>query len=100
MVSSRRSFNSCPQKHHLKFNRYIWSLTSMMGKFLIALVALTGECTTLGFAGPASAKKLPYYRERGASALKPRQNAGTAIVNAASFLEGISPGGLATIFGE
>ena len=32
--------------------------------------------------------------------MKPRQNGGTAIVNAASFLEGISPGGLATIFGE
>jgi len=69
-------------------------------KFLIALVVLTGGCTTPGFAGPASGKKLPYYRVRGASALKPRQNGGTAIVNAASFLEGISPGGLATIFGE
>ncbi len=69
-------------------------------RFLIVSISLITGCPTPGFAGPASVNKTPYYRVRGGRALKPRQNGGTVIVNAASFLEGISPGGLATIFGE
>ena len=69
-------------------------------RFLFVSISLITGCATPGFAGPAAVNKTPYYRVRGGTALKPRQNGGTAIVNAASFLEGISPGGLATIFGE
>ncbi|HEX5228527.1 MAG TPA: hypothetical protein VFW44_12485, partial [Bryobacteraceae bacterium] len=42
----------------------------------------------------------PHYNKRVASHLKPHQSSGTVIVNAASYEEGISPGGLATIFGQ
>lgn len=42
----------------------------------------------------------PYFRSKH-SLLKPRQAPGApAVVNAASYLDGISPGGLATIFGQ
>lgn len=42
----------------------------------------------------------PHYNKRLASHLKPRQSSGPVIVNAASYEEGVSPGGLATIFGQ
>lgn len=67
-------------------------------KCLTVLVAGMMGCATTGLAGPAVVKKTPYYRMR--SAPVPKQSGTTAIVNAASFQEGISPGALATIFGE
>jgi minor extracellular serine protease Vpr len=48
-------------------------------------------------AAPAITKK-PYHRQRSAAA-RPRAAGDTVVVNAASFEPGISPGGLATIFG-
>ena len=59
----------------------------------------------IGCAGPAfcqrpTVQKVPFYRSPQNLSLKPRQNLSVAVVNAASFQEGISPGGLATIFGE
>src|SRR5205085_6025960 len=54
--------------------------------------------------GPLAAqapKRQPFYRPRqSARAIQPRQSGQLAVVNAASFLAGVSPGGLATIFGE
>jgi len=56
------------------------------------------------FAGETPAKA-PYYRPHNyrphnAHGTKPRQSGGPVIVNAASFELGISPGAIATIFGE
>ena len=50
----------------------------------------------------APARHQPYYRPRPRAQLLPqqRQSGGLAVVNAASFLPGVSPGGLATAFGE
>ncbi len=47
------------------------------------------------------AEKQPYYPPRDAHRAKPKQVPGTpVVVNAASFLPGVSPGGMATIFGQ
>ena len=48
--------------------------------------------------GAETPRKTPYFRPKQIT-LKPRQ-AGPAVVNAASFLPGVSPGGLASIFGQ
>ena len=50
----------------------------------------------------APARRQPYYRPRQRAQVQPqpRQSGGLAVVNAASFLPGVSPGGLATAFGE
>jgi uncharacterized protein (TIGR03437 family) len=69
-------------------------------RFLTGILIFTIGGVADGVAAPPAAKKTPYYRARGAASLKPRQNGAPAIVNAASFLGGISPGGLVTIFGE
>lgn len=75
-------------------------------KLSATMVAILIACTTSSFAGESSVKvkKTPYYRPhynaRKASGAKPRQSGGAVIVNAASYEEGISPGGLATIFGD
>jgi len=53
-----------------------------------------------------SAHKTPYYRPKGSqqkqqkAATKPRASSGPVVVNAASYLPGVSPGGLVTIFGQ
>jgi minor extracellular serine protease Vpr len=50
-----------------------------------------------------SVSKLPFYRphsSRRVRPAKPRQTGDAVIVNAASYESGISPGGLATIFGD
>jgi uncharacterized protein (TIGR03437 family) len=55
------------------------------------------------FAAESSVPKKPFYRprlSRGVIAAKPRQTENAVVVNAASFLPGISPGDLATIFGD
>jgi minor extracellular serine protease Vpr len=70
------------------------------------MVAMLAACATAGFAGESSPKiqKLPHYRphynRRTADGLKPRATSSAVVVNAASYEEGISPGGLATIFGD
>lgn len=69
-------------------------------RFLTGILILNTWGVIPALAGPPTVKKTPYYRVRGASILKPRQSGAPAIVNAASFLPGISPGGLVTIFGE
>jgi uncharacterized protein (TIGR03437 family) len=69
-------------------------------RLLTGIVIFTIVCAVPGLAGSPTIKKAPYYRIRGASGLKPRQSGAPAIVNAASFEEGISPGDLVTIFGE
>jgi minor extracellular serine protease Vpr len=69
-------------------------------KVFTTLVTVMAACALPSVAQLTSAQKTPYYRGRVASKSAPRQNSATAIVNAASFVEGISPGELATIFGE
>ena len=75
-------------------------------KRLATLVAILATCAATSFAGESSIKlkKTPFYRPhynaRKANAAKPRASGGAVIVNAASYEEGISPGGLATIFGD
>ena len=69
-------------------------------RILIATVTFVMGWAAPGLPAPSAVKKVPYYRPHHASAFKPRQGGAPAIVNAASFEEGVSPGGLATIFGE
>lgn len=45
-------------------------------------------------------QKQRYYRSRTASPVAPRQSGEPVVVNAASFLPGVCPGGLATVFGQ
>ncbi len=75
-------------------------------KLLATMVAILIACSAPSFSGESSLKvnKTKYYRPhysaRKAIGAKPRQTGDTVIVNAASYEEGISPGGLATIFGD
>ncbi|HXS95177.1 MAG TPA: hypothetical protein VN736_11265 [Candidatus Limnocylindrales bacterium] len=48
----------------------------------------------------AAKQKQRYYRPRGAGPVAPRQSGEPVVVNAASFLLGICPGALATVFGQ
>jgi len=48
---------------------------------------------------PAVAKK-PFYRNRDSAGVRPRAAGDPVVVNSASFEPGISPGGLATVFGN
>ena len=68
-------------------------------KRITALIALL-VCGAPGFAAETAVKKSPYYRPHRAAGVQPRQSGGTVIVNAASYESGVSPGGLATIFGN
>jgi uncharacterized protein (TIGR03437 family) len=73
-------------------------------KLLATMVAIVAVCVP-SFAGESSlkSKKTPYYRPHYNArriGARPRQSTDTVIVNAASYEEGISPGGLATIFGD
>jgi uncharacterized protein (TIGR03437 family) len=64
---------------------------------------IAGILLALFSAGHLSAqpvRRQPYYRPRSAAQVKPRQPGQPAVVNAASFLPGVSPGSLATIFGQ
>ncbi|HTB18321.1 MAG TPA: hypothetical protein VK708_09395 [Bryobacteraceae bacterium] len=69
------------------------------------LVAILSAATLYGFAENSS-QKTPYYRPKVAQQKQrslqasPRASSGAVVVNAASYLPGITPGGLATIFGE
>ena len=75
-------------------------------KRLATAVALLAVFTAPSFAGESShkTKKTPFYRPhynaRRAGGVKPRASGNAVIVNAASYEEGVSPGGLATIFGD
>ena len=73
-----------------------------MRSFFLVLAVLA-TCAASSFAGELSARKTPFYRpisNRGVGAAKPHQTGEPAIVNAASYESGISPGALATIFGN
>jgi uncharacterized protein (TIGR03437 family) len=74
-------------------------------KLLATSVALLAVSAASSFAGESAvkAKKAPFYRPhynaRKAIGVRPRASGGAVIVNAASYEEGVSPGGLATILG-
>ena len=68
-------------------------------KTIFALL-LVLQCTVNASAGEPAKTRLRYYRPRSSSTQTPRQSGAMDVVNAASFLRGISPGGLATIFGQ
>jgi uncharacterized protein (TIGR03437 family) len=64
----------------------------------IALAAMPLLCAA---AGPAPAKpSTRYFRQLQGAHPKPRNPGDPVVVNAASFLPGVSPGGIATIFGQ
>lgn len=75
-------------------------------KIFATLLAVLAVSTAPGFAGEGSVKvkKTPFYRPhynaRKATVAAPRAGSDTVIVNAASYEPGISPGALATIFGD
>jgi minor extracellular serine protease Vpr len=76
-------------------------LTSM--KSFILVIAALATCVVPSFAGEGSVHKTPFYRPHSSRRVrpeKPRQSGDAVIVNAASYESGISPGGLATIFGD
>lgn len=67
-------------------------------KHVISRIVLVCILGLPAVAAPAAVKK-PFYRQQHSAAARPRQAGGAVVVNAASFEPGISPGGLATIFG-
>jgi uncharacterized protein (TIGR03437 family) len=75
-------------------------------KLFATVFAILAVCSAPSFAGESSVKikKTPFFRPhynaRKAGSVKPRAAGDAVIVNAASYEEGISPGGLATIFGD
>jgi len=72
-------------------------------KFYIAGITVLTLFSVPGFAGESAVKKLPFYRPHVSSHVspaKPRDTPLPNIFNAASFLPGMSPGGLATIIGD
>lgn len=73
-------------------------------KRVIAFACLITACPLFALAQQIAAqqrpvKSPPFFRPRNDSRQQPRQSGGATIVNAASFEVGISPGGLATVFG-
>lgn len=70
------------------------------------VVAIVFVCSVPGFAAENAPKIAqrpfyrPHYSARKATGVKPRASGATVIVNAASYEPGVSPGDLATIFGE
>ena len=71
----------------------------MSNSKLFCVLGIILGCAVPSFCGPLSVKKAPYYRVKGAHAVA-RDSSSPTIVNAASFEEGVSPGDLATIFGQ
>jgi uncharacterized protein (TIGR03437 family) len=75
-------------------------------KTFTTIVTFLAACAASSFAGDSFVKttKAPFYRPhynaRAHIGAKPRAAGDAVIVNAASYLPGISPGGLATIFGN
>jgi uncharacterized protein (TIGR03437 family) len=66
-------------------------------------IAILVTCVASSHAEENSVRKTPFYRpisNRGVGAAKPHQTGESTIVNAASYESGISPGALATIFGD
>lgn len=67
------------------------------------IIATLAICVAPSFAGEDSVHKTPFYRphsSRRVNHAKPRDVGDAVVVNAASYESGISPGGLATIFGN
>jgi uncharacterized protein (TIGR03437 family) len=75
-------------------------------KTFTMIVAFLSACAATSFAADSSVKIAKnsfypsHYNARAHSGAKPRDDGDTVIVNAASYQPGISPGGLATIFGD
>jgi minor extracellular serine protease Vpr len=66
-------------------------------------IAALAICVAPSFAGESVVHKTPFYRPhstRHVSPAKPHDTGDAVIVNAASYESGISPGALATIFGD
>src|SRR5258708_4592829 len=65
-----------------------------------SVFAQTHFSTGVGVGTPAGGYGYPkkFFREP-KSIIQPKQIGGTVVVNAASYLPGVSPGGLATVFG-
>ena len=83
---------------------YSWPvrISLFMKPFVLTIAALT-MCVAPTFAGESVVHKTPFYRphsNRRVSPAKPRDTANAVIVNTASYESGISPGALATIFGD
>jgi minor extracellular serine protease Vpr len=74
-------------------------------KTVTLMVAALATCVAPSFAGESSTHKTPFYRPHSSVRVKlaepkPRRTADAVVVNSASYEPGISPGGLATIFGN
>jgi minor extracellular serine protease Vpr len=73
-----------------------------MKSFALAIAALA-ICAAPSFAGENVVHKTPFFRPHSTRRVgpgKPHATGDAVIVNAASYESGISPGGLATIFGD
>jgi uncharacterized protein (TIGR03437 family) len=72
----------------------------MSMKILTILLPVVIQLLSLTTA-EAQTQKPKFYRQRNAKPVNPKQLPGTpVVVNAASYLPGVSPGGLITIFGQ
>ncbi|HXA66804.1 MAG TPA: hypothetical protein VNV82_16715 [Bryobacteraceae bacterium] len=72
-------------------------------KTFTLMIATLATCVAPSLSGENSLHKTPFYRPHSSARVriaKPRQTADAVIVNSASYESGISPGGLATIFGN
>ena len=77
------------------------STLSKIGRLPVALTLLILGSSQLGISAAATAApKTTFYRPKVAVKAKTLQATDVAVVNAASYLPGISPGGLITIFGN
>jgi uncharacterized protein (TIGR03437 family) len=72
-------------------------------RYLTLFIAASAVCLAPSLAAEGSIHKTPFYRQhshRRVSSAKPRDIGNAVVVNAASYEPGVSPGALATIFGD
>ena len=67
---------------------------------LVLCSILSVPFVTTATATDAAKQNQRYYRPRSSATVAPRRSGEPVVVNAASFLPGICPGGLATVFGQ
>jgi uncharacterized protein (TIGR03437 family) len=86
---------------YLYRNDWVRTMGKDFPRFLkaIVLIGILLPATTASADGP-SKPRMRYYRQPNSTKQTPHQAGAVDVVNAASFLPGVSPGGLATIFGE
>ncbi len=78
-------------------------MSTRLGKIValpIAAALLVLGSSQLSTAAPPPAPKTTFYRPQASVKAKTLQATNVAVVNAASYLPGVSPGGLITIFGD